>query len=100
MLDLTEADLRPFRVGRDSLSPLGGAAAARRAAANRPEPPKASATAVPSRNRAAAGRTQRLGTVSRLGSPAESLLRSPLIPRYGSFATFAPSPCSRSTSRP
>ena len=28
VLDLTEADLRPFRVGRDSLAPLAGAAAA------------------------------------------------------------------------
>ena len=54
VLDLTEADLRPFRVGRDSLAPLGGAAAPARSRRRPPEPPTA--------RRAAAGESARRRT--------------------------------------
>ena len=49
MLDLTEADLRPFRVGRDSLAPLAELPLLPIEPPKPPEPPKPEDTVEPGR---------------------------------------------------
>ena len=81
VLDLNEADLRPFRVGRDSLAPIAELPLLPRAA-----PPGGAAEAGRHRQSPRAGRSD------------QETRRRTVISDI--FATRAPRPCRRSTSRP
>src|SRR5258706_15614039 len=78
VLDLTEADLRPFRVGRDSLAPIAELPVLPLEAPKPPELPKPADTVNPI-----------VPPIKKPGGGGQLI-----------FATFAPRPCSRSTPRP
>ena len=100
VLDVNEADLRAFRVGRDS-----GLVARRRSAAARSTSPRRPLQPLPRRHPPQRAEYSAARTCCRVihgngcDRCADDLLRSSsLVSLYASFDTLAPSPWSRSTS--
>ena len=102
VLDLTEDDLRPFRVGRDGEARRLRSIDSRGAPPILPPPDPAQQPAPPRPAAAAADAAARAARRRRL--PAPIVVRRPAARTrpagglYSTFATFAPSACSRSTS--
>ena len=101
VLDLNEADLRPFRVGRDSLAPIAELPLPRRTAAAGGAAEADDAGDPLGRGSCPISRTQRAGAARcRAARASAAAFSAAPLGATSIFATFAPRPCSRSTSRP